>query len=194
MHPVKRSTNHYVNNKELLAEIIKYKAECAELDAVGQQRNQIPRKVIDAIFKIANHVSLMGNFVNYSFREDMVSDAVENCIRYFDNFDPDKMISLGKTPNPFAYFTQITYFAFLRRIKKEHKEQLIKHRILEREFLGGFLTTDTIIDIEEPQIAIPIDPNTTQDQPKRKKQLKKHRNSSTIHEKARDKLHGKTAN
>ena len=78
-----------------------------------------------ALLKIANRLSTKPNFINYTFREEMVSDGIENCINYIGNFDPDK------SKNPFAYFTQIIYYAFLRRIQKEKKQLYIKHKAIE---------------------------------------------------------------
>ena len=75
--------------------------------------------------QIAVHLSYKSNFINYGFREDMISDGIENCIQYIHNFDPDK------SKNPFAYFTQIIYYAFLRRIQKEKKSLYVKYKSLE---------------------------------------------------------------
>tara|TARA_B100000287_G_C20525892_1_gene738834 strand:- start:598 stop:1083 length:486 start_codon:yes stop_codon:yes gene_type:complete len=74
--------------------------------------------------KIANHLSYRPNFINYTFRDDMVSDGIENCLQYLDNFNPQK------SSNPFAYFTQIIYYAFVRRIQKEKKQTTIKHKLI----------------------------------------------------------------
>jgi hypothetical protein len=82
---------------------------------------------------IANRLSMKPNFINYSYREEMVSDGIENCICYIDNFDPDK------SSNPFAYFTQIIYFAFLRRIQKEKKQLYIKHKTIENSLIMNTL-------------------------------------------------------
>ena len=81
--------------------------------------------------KIATHLSYKPNFINYTFREEMVADGVENCLQYIDNFNPDK------SKNPFAYFTQIIYFAFLRRIQKEKKYLYIKYKASENTNLFG---------------------------------------------------------
>ena len=74
--------------------------------------------------KIANHLSYRPNFINYTFRDDMISDGIENCLQYLDNFNP------AKSNNPFAYFTQIIYYAFVRRIQKEKKQVTIKHKLI----------------------------------------------------------------
>ena len=87
---------------------------------------QIPRYVGECFLKIANHLSYKPNFVNYMFKDDMICDGIENCVRYIYNFNPEK------SKNPFAYFTQIIYYAFLRRISQEKKQLEIKNKILER--------------------------------------------------------------
>ena len=78
----------------------------------------------ECFLKIANHLSYRPNFINYTFRDDMISDGIENCLQYLDNFNPEK------SNNPFAYFTQIIYYAFIRRIQKEKKQTTIKNRLI----------------------------------------------------------------
>lgn len=120
---------NYVDNKQLYAVIIDYKARVAEAKANGTSKPQIPNYVGECILLIAQRLSTKPNFVNYSYRDEMVSDGIENCISYFDNFDP------AKSDNPFAYFTQIIYYAFLRRIQKEKKQVYIKHKTAENSML-----------------------------------------------------------
>ena len=78
----------------------------------------------ECILKIANHLSYRPNFINYTYKEEMISDGIENSLQYIDNFDPEK------SKNPFAYFTQIIYFAFIRRIQKEKKQTLVKQKMI----------------------------------------------------------------
>lgn len=120
---------HYVDNKQLFAVIKEYKVKVAEAEANGKSKPMIPNYVGECILLIAKRLSTKPNFVNYSYREEMISDGIENCISYFDNFDPEK------SDNPFAYFTQIIYFAFLRRIQKEKKQTYIKHKTAENSML-----------------------------------------------------------
>ena len=87
----------------------------------------------ECILKIANHLSYRPNFINYTYRDEMISDGIENSLQYIDNFDPEK------SKNPFAYFTQIIYFAFVRRITKEKKQQKIKDRILKRSNISDMI-------------------------------------------------------
>ena len=123
---VKKKSEHYVNNKQLLEALIVYRAKVAH-----EKENDLPKPRItnylgECFLKIATHLSYKPNFVNYMFREDMISDGIENCVQYIHNFDPEK------SKNPFAYFTQIIHYAFLRRIQKEKKQLEIKTKIIER--------------------------------------------------------------
>lgn len=120
---------HYVDNKKFYQAIVEYRKLVREKEAQGLEKPPIPTYIGHCMLMIANRLSLKPNFVNYSYREEMISDGVENCVCYFDNYDPDKY------DNPFAYFTQIIYFAFLRRIQKEKKQLYIKHKTLENSFI-----------------------------------------------------------
>jgi len=117
---------HYVNNKQFLAALIKYCEDVEIAKIQGNPKPQIPRYIGECFLKIANHLSFKPNFVNYMFKEDMISDGIENCVQYIHNFNPEK------SQNPFAYFTQIIHYAFLRRIQKEKRQLEIKNKILER--------------------------------------------------------------
>ena len=123
--PRKRS-EHYVNNKEFLAAIIEYKDKVALAAERGEDKPRITRYIGECFLKIATHLSFKPNFVNYMFKDDMVCDGIENCVQYINNFNPEK------SKNPFAYFTQIIHYAFLRRIQKEKKQLEIKTKIIER--------------------------------------------------------------
>lgn len=134
-----KSPNHYVDNKRLLDEMVQYrekvkvwkekKAECEESGAKVPIKPAVPRYVAESLLKIAERLSTMPSFVGYPYREEMVGDGVVNCIEYIDNFNPEK------SKNPFSYFTQIIYFAFLRRIKKEQKITSIKVKAFDQVML-----------------------------------------------------------
>ena len=119
-------SEHYVNNKELLEALIVFKGQCAAAKEAGEPRPQISNYIGGCFLKIATHLSYKPNFVNYMFREDMICDGIENCVQYIENFNPEK------SKNPFAYFTQIIYYAFLRRIQKEKRQLEIKNKILDK--------------------------------------------------------------
>jgi len=124
MPPKKKQ--HYVDNKKFLDELVKYKQRVATAEIQGKSKPLVNNYIGECFLKIATHLSYKPNFINYMYKDDMICDGVENCIQYIDNFDP------AKSSNPFAYFTQIVYFAFLRRISKEKRQMDIKDKMLER--------------------------------------------------------------
>lgn len=141
--PTRERSEHYVNNKELLEALVVYrsKVEKSYQKKFGKDLKEQPKEerakhwegkpkitnyLGECFLKIATHLSYKPNFVNYMFREDMISDGIENCVQYIHNFDP------AKSSNPFAYFTQIIHYAFLRRIQKEKKQLEIKTKIIEK--------------------------------------------------------------
>ena len=115
---------HYVNNKEFLQAMIEYRKSVNKALKEKQEKPPVTNYIGSCFLKIANHLSYRPNFINYTFRDDMISDGIENCLQYLDNFNPKT------SNNPFAYFTQIIYYAFIRRIQKEKKQTTIKHRII----------------------------------------------------------------
>ena len=131
----KRSV-HYVNNKEFLAALIDYRQNVELAQQRGDPKPQITNYLGECFLKIATHLSYKPNFVNYMFREDMISDGIENCVQYIHNFDPEK------SKNPFAYFTQIIHYAFLRRIGKEKKQLEIKTKIIEKTGFDEVMMVD----------------------------------------------------
>ena len=122
----RKRSEHYVNNKEFLAALIKYREDVEIAKIQGKVKPVIPRYIGECFLKVANHLSFKPNFVNYMFKEDMISDGIENCVQYIHNFNPEK------SQNPFAYFTQIIHYAFLRRIQREKRQLEIKNKILEK--------------------------------------------------------------
>jgi len=121
----RKNPEYYVNNKELLEAMTVYRERVIYASEHGKPKPRVPNYIGECFLKIATHLSYKPNFVNYPFREDMICDGIENCLQYIDNFDPEK------SSNPFAYFTQIIYYAFLRRIQKEKKQLEIKQKILD---------------------------------------------------------------
>ena len=131
-----KKSEHYVNNKEFLEALIVYRTKCAEAEEAGKPRPRITNYLGSCFLKIATHLSYKPNFVNYMFREDMISDGIENCVQYIKNFDPEK------SRNPFAYFTQIIHYAFLRRIQKEKRQMDIRSKIIERSGFDEVFSAD----------------------------------------------------
>ena len=115
---------HYVDNKKFLEAMIEYRARCTNAEEQKESKPDVTNYIGECFLKIANHLSYRPNFINYTFRDDMISDGIENCLQYMSNFNPDK------SNNPFAYFTQIIYFAFIRRIQKEKKQMQIKSKLI----------------------------------------------------------------
>ena len=136
----KKESIHYVNNKEFLEALIEYKKEVSLAQERGDPKPRITNYLGECFLKIATHLSFKPNFVNYIFKDDMISDGIENCVQYIHNFDPNK------SRNPFAYFTQIIHYAFLRRIQKEKRQLDIKNKILERSGYDEVFVDDSSID------------------------------------------------
>ena len=116
---------HYVNNKEFLQAMVEWKERCKIAESEGKPQPPITNYIGECFLKIANHLSYRPNFINYTYRDEMISDGIENCLQYVHNFNPEK------SNNPFAYFTQIIYYAFLRRIQKEKKQSHVKNKLIE---------------------------------------------------------------
>ena len=131
---------HYVNNKEFLAALILYKKDVAEAEELGKPKPRITNYLGECFLKIATHLSFKPNFVNYIFKDDMISDGIENCVQYIHNFNPEK------SQNPFAYFTQNIHYAFLRRIQKEKKQLEIKNKIIEKNGYEEVFHDDSLTD------------------------------------------------
>ncbi len=131
---------HYVDNKKLYQAIVEYRKLVKECEQDNKEKPPIPRYVGDCMLLIAKRLSTKPNFVNYPYREEMISDGIENCVCYFDNYNPDRY------DNPFAYFTQIIYFAFLRRIQKEKKQLYVKHKALENSILFNEMFDQSELD------------------------------------------------
>lgn len=125
MARTKKKSEHYVNNKEFLAAMVEYKKLVNKAKREGKKDPRVPDYIGECFLKIANHLSYRPNFINYTYRDDMISDGIENCLQYLNNFNPDT------SNNPFAYFTQIIYYAFIRRIQKEKKQTTIKQRMIQ---------------------------------------------------------------
>jgi DNA-directed RNA polymerase specialized sigma24 family protein len=115
---------HYVSNADFLVAMKKYKEMVLKATAEDKPKPRVPEYIGECLLKIATHLSYKSNFINYTYREDMILDGVENCLQYIDNFDPTK------SSNPFAYFTQIIYYAFIRKIQKEKKQTYVKNKLI----------------------------------------------------------------
>lgn len=135
MAKVKKKSEHYVNNKDFYQALVDYNKKIEEAKAQNLPKPRITNYIGDCFLRIANHLAYKPNFVNYMFKDDMICDGIENCVQYIHNFDIERT-------NPFAYFTQIVYYAFLRRIAKEKKQLEIKSKIIERCGYNEVFTAD----------------------------------------------------
>ena len=118
MARTKKKSIHYVDNAKFLEAMKEWKDKCKDAEETGEEPPRIP------------------NFINYTYRQEMISDGIENCLQYIHNFDPDK------SKNPFSYFTQIIYYAFIRRIQKEKKQAHIKNKMIEKRSYDTFTTME----------------------------------------------------
>ena len=136
---------HYVDNAKFLEAMIVYKKE---YDTAVKNEKDLPQisEYLGSVFlKIAQRLSFRPNFINYAFKNDMISDGIENCLHYIHNFNPEK------SNNPFAYFTQIIYYAFIRRIQKEKKQLYIKYKSMQNyDIMPGYMDQDKTTDVPDP--------------------------------------------
>lgn len=134
---IKKNTVHYVDNQKFYQEILNHKKKVKEAREKGLEDPRLPNYIGECIWKIASKLANKPCFINYSYRDEMISDGIENCILYFNDYNPE----IGK--NPFAYFTQVIYFAFLRRINKEEKNRYIIYKNFQETIVNnghaGFL-------------------------------------------------------
>jgi hypothetical protein len=138
--PTKKKPKQYVNNADFMAALTQYKELSKQAKEGNLPSPPIPNYIGECFMKIAEGLSHKPNFINYSYRDEMISDGIENCLMYFDNFDPKK------SNNPFAYFTQIIYYAFLRRIQKEKKQTYVKYKATEQM---GILDEFEMLEMED---------------------------------------------
>ena len=150
---------HYVDNAKFLQAMKDWKEQCKDAEEAGDEPPRISDYIGECFLKIANGLSFRPNFINYTYRQEMISDGIENCLQYIHNFNPEK------SKNPFAYFTQIIYYAFIRRIQKEKKQTTIKQKLILKSGLdeivrqegdneeyqnsyADFLRKNMVVDVE----------------------------------------------
>mgnify|MGYP003118308989 FL=1 len=155
---------HYVDNKEFLAAMIEWKESIREAESEGDEIPPITEYIGECFYKIATHLSYRPNFINYTYREEMIGDGIENCIQYAKNFDPEKSKN----------FTQIIYYAFLRRISKEKKQQSIKQKMIDNDTLKTHETMDFDDEVYDNTYIDFLKDNLPQEEfPKKKKKTKR---------------------
>jgi hypothetical protein len=128
---------HYVDNKKFLQAMVDWRSKVQKAEDNKRKKPVVTNYIGECFLKIANHLSYRPNFINYTYRDDMISDGIENCLQYMSNFNSEK------SSNPFAYFTQIIYYAFIRRIQKEKKQQDVKAKLISNT--GVELMMDSLV-------------------------------------------------
>lgn len=132
---------HYVNNADFSQAVVEYCKTVIDAKETDDQLPVVTDYIASCFLKIAEGLSHKSNFIRYTYREEMVMDAVENCLKAIENYNIEAATRTGK-PNAFAYFTQIAWFAFLRRIAKEKKQQDIKQKWISQSMIGDFTELD----------------------------------------------------
>lgn len=138
------AVTHYIDNVKFLESFKEYKQQIKDAENSGKPKPKLPNYISESILKIAKNLAYKHIFINYTYKDEMIGDGIENCLRYVDNFDPEK------SSNPFAYFTQINYYAFIRRIKREQQQSLIKAKMIMDSSLSSFVTQSH--DGDDPEI------------------------------------------
>ena len=180
----KTKTNkiHYVDNAKFLEAMIEYKKEYNESKENNKELPQISEYLGSVFLKIAQRLSFRPNFINYAFKNDMISDGIENCLHYIHNFNPEK------SSNPFAYFTQIIYYAFIRRIQKEKKQLYIKYKSMQNyEIAPEYMDYEnsnnnfiTLSDYENSDFKVMVDDFVDNFEKSKKKKTIKKKNESSL--------------
>ena len=132
---------HYVNNRQFSYAVVDYVNSALLAESENREPPKVTNYIAECFLKIAEGLSHKSNFIRYTYREEMVMDAVENCLRAIHNYDIEAATRTG-LPNAFAYFTQICYYAFLRRIAKEKKQQDVKFKYIETAGIEDFIHYD----------------------------------------------------
>lgn len=141
MARTKRASIHYVNNADFSQAVVEYVKTVREAKEKDQPLPVVTDYIASCFLRIAEGLSHKSNFIGYTYREEMVMDAVENCLKAIENYDIEAATRTGK-PNAFAYFTQITWYAFLRRIAKEKKQQDVKLKYLSKAGIENFIDNE----------------------------------------------------
>ena len=138
----KKITRNYINNADFLAALVQYKEDCNIASENNKPKPRIPNYIGECFMKLAEGLARRPNFFGYSYKDEMIADGIENCLMYFENFDTTRK-------NPFAYFTQILWWCFVRRIQKEKKQQYIKYKATEN---FGILDEAELMELGDGQI------------------------------------------
>ena len=163
----RKKSVHYVDNKKFLEAMTQWREKCHDAEEAGDDPPPLTNYIGECFLKIATHLSYKPNFINYSYRDEMISDGIQNCLQYAHNFNPEK------SQNPFAYFTQIIYYAFLRRIQAEKKQVHIKNKTIEKQNYEPYVTLpgdDMVYTVDQTLINSMI-PDEDVYKPKKKEKI-----------------------
>ena len=152
----KRQSIHYVKNADFSQAVVDYVTTVEEAKKNNTPIPKVPDYVAQCFLRIAEGLSHKSNFIRYTYREEMVMDAVENCLKAIENYNLEAATRTGK-PNAFAYFTQITWYAFLRRIAKEKKQQDIKIKYLTKSGIENFVDNELGDDMSQQVVGAFVD-------------------------------------
>lgn len=152
----KRASIHYVNNADFSQAVVDYVKTVQEAKKNKEQLPIVPDYIAQCFLRIAEGLSHKSNFIRYTYREEMVMDAVENCLKAIENYNLEAATRTGK-PNAFAYFTQITWYAFLRRIAKEKKQQDVKMKYLASSGIENFIDNELGDDMSQQVVGAFVD-------------------------------------
>ena len=152
----KRASIHYVNNADFSQAVVDYVKKVEEAKKNKEQLPIVPDYIAHCFLRIAEGLSHKSNFIRYTYREEMVMDAVENCLKAIENYNLEAATRTGK-PNAFAYFTQITWYAFLRRIAKEKKQQDVKMKYLASSGIENFIDNELGDDMSQQVVGAFVD-------------------------------------
>lgn len=170
--PKAKTKEHYVDNKLFYKEMVEWKKKYKESQEMDEPAPPVSEYIATCFFHIAENLAKKPNFVNYPFKDDMIGDGIENCLMYCSNFNP------RKSKNPFSYFTQIIYYAFLRKIQKEKKQNYIKYKFLEsQDTQGDFTEFLKLLGIneEEGEMYKKMSEQKTEDKEKKKRKKRKNK-------------------
>jgi len=163
----KKKGVHYVDNKKFLQAMKDWKEECLEAEEMGEEKPRISNYIGECFLKIANGLSFRPNFINYTYKQEMISDGIENCLQYIHNFNPEK------SNNPFAYFTQIIYYAFIRRIQKEKKQMLVKSKLIQNAGIENMMDSIAGDDTQYQSAMLEFLQRNSKEEPEVKKEKTK---------------------
>jgi len=166
--------NHYINNEKFLKEMVSWLEDVKKAKRKGQPRPKVPDYIGECLLAIATNLSYKPNFINYQYRDDMVMDGVENCLQYITNFDPEK------SSNPFSYFTQISYWAFVRRIEREKKQLYVKLKSIQDNIIHDEKVTVTQYGSDHANSQMEQFIQQFEEKKKAKKKVKEKKSKSAI--------------